>query len=131
MPRVTHCTEDQHWGQVGSAKKIHVAKSFTQKGGFASVDKILERSENQYWRFEVGDFQSWQLGFTKFSAEWRTTEIAQGKVLIEYTYTLHSDFPFLYPLNWLFGKIFWRAYMKHVLAIVRRLTEAREPYLFP
>lgn len=83
MPRVTHCTDDTRWGQVGSEKKVHVARSPTQKGGFASVDKVLERIDNKYWKFEVSDFQSWMLGFSKFTGEWQTTEIEKNKVLIE------------------------------------------------
>ncbi|HMS66519.1 MAG TPA: hypothetical protein PKD18_00175, partial [Saprospiraceae bacterium] len=38
MPKVVYCTEDQNWGQPGSSKKVFVAKSMTQKGGFASMD---------------------------------------------------------------------------------------------
>ena len=42
MPKVTHCTEDEHWGKPGFSKKVFVSKSFTQKGGWASNDKIIE-----------------------------------------------------------------------------------------
>ena len=37
MPKVTHCIDDENWGQVGSSKKVYASKSLTQKGGFASV----------------------------------------------------------------------------------------------
>src|SRR6188768_2043517 len=70
MPRITHCTDDENWGKAGSTKKVYAAKSLTQKGGFASVDKILERIENKYWKFEVSHFQSWMLGFSRFTGEW-------------------------------------------------------------
>lgn len=93
MPRVTHTMDDTDWGQIGSSKKIYVTKSFTQKGGFGSVDSILERKENDYWKIQVDDFQSWMAGFYKFIGEWKTTEIDQGQVLVEYHYTLHSDQP--------------------------------------
>ncbi len=63
MPKVTHCTEDAQWGQAGFSKKVFVAKSISQKGGWASVDKVIERIENKYWKIEVSDFQSWMLGF--------------------------------------------------------------------
>jgi len=56
MPKVTHCTEDKDWGKPGFSKKVFVAKSFSQKGGFASVDKVIERIENKYWRIEVSEF---------------------------------------------------------------------------
>ena len=130
MPRVTHCTDDQNWGKPGSSKKVFVAKSLTQKGGWASVDKVIERIENRYWKIEVSDFQAWMLGFSKFVGEWQTTELEPGKILITYTYTLHSDIALLYPLNWLFTKTFWRVYMKRVLENVRKLACGNEPILF-
>jgi len=130
MPRVTHCTEDEHWGQAGSSKKVYAAKSFTQKGGFISMDRILERTENAYWKFQVDDFQSWMLGFYKFVGEWKTTELEPNKIQIEYTYTLHANAIGLYPLNWLFAKVFWKIYMHRVLENVRRLIENNEPYRY-
>ncbi|MCW5907606.1 MAG: hypothetical protein KIS94_07095 [Chitinophagales bacterium] len=130
MPKVTHCTDDENWGQPGSTKKVFVAKSLTQKGGFASLDKVLERIENKYWKFEVSDFQSWMLGFSKFTGEWQTTEIAENEILVNYTYTLHSDIALLYPINWLFAKTFWKTYMKRAMENVRQMAYNNEPYLY-
>lgn len=130
MPKVTHCIDDENWGQPGYSKKVYVAKSMAQPGGWASNDKVLERVENQYWKIEVSQFQSWFLGFTKFIGEWTTTELAPNKVLVEYTYTMHSDSLYLYPLNWIFTKTFWRIYMKKVLENIWRMIEKKEPYLY-
>ena len=131
MPRVTHCTEDTLWGRPGGSKKVFVAPSLTFKGGESSVDTVIERIENEYWKIEVSDFKSWMLGFSKFVGEWRTTEIAANRILIEYTYTLHSDIGWLYPLNWLFANTFWRIYMKRVLENVRQMAYQQEPYQYP
>ena len=130
MPKVTHCTEDENWGKPGYSKKVFVAPSVTQKGGWASSDKVIERVENQYWKIEVSDFQSWMLGFSKFVGEWKTTELEPNKILIEYSYTMHSDIGMLYPLNWIFTKTFWRIYMKRVLANIRKMVNDKEPYLY-
>jgi hypothetical protein len=130
MPKVTHCSNDEHWGQPGFTKKVFVAKSLTQKGGFASVDKIIERKENKYWKFEVSNFQSAMLGFSRFVGEWQTTEIESNKILVEYSYTLHSGITLLYPINWLFANTFWKIYMKRVLENVRQMAYANEPYLY-
>jgi hypothetical protein len=130
MPRVTHCTGDENWGQVGASKKVYAAKSLTQKGGFVSVDTILDRVENSYWKFEVSDFQSWMLGFTKFTGEWRTIELEKEKILVEYTYHLHANQPLLYPLNWLFAHTFWKTYMKRVLNNIKSMIAVQEPYTF-
>lgn len=130
MPKVTHCTDDENWGKPGFSKKVFVEKSFTQKGGWASNDKVLERIENKYWKIEVSEFQSWMLSFTKFVGEWKCTELEANKILIEYTYTLHSSSFLLYPLNWLFTKLFWRIYMKRVLENIRKMADNKEPYLY-
>ena len=130
MPKVTHCTEDERWGQPGSTKKVYVAKSLTQKGGFASMDKIIERVENRYWKIEVSDFQAWMLGFYKFVGEWQTTEVKEDTILVEYTYSLYSQTALLYPFNWLFAKVFWKKYMKQVLENIRRMAYREEPYLY-
>ena len=130
MPKVTHTTDDQDWGRVGSSKKVYMAKSLSQKGGFASVDHVIERKENQYWIIQVDDFQSWMLGFYKFVGEWKTTPLEDQKIQIEYTYFLHSNNPLLYPFNWIFGKLFWRTYMKQVLENIRAMIHNDEPYLY-
>lgn len=130
MPKVTHSTDDVNWGKPGFAKKIHAAPSLTQKGGFASTDEVIERVENSYWKIEVSNFQSWMLGFYKFVGEWKTTELGPNKILVDYTYSLHSNIALLYPLNWLFTHTFWKIYMKRVLENVRALAYNVEPYLF-
>jgi hypothetical protein len=130
MPGVTHCTDDENWGKPGNGKKVFIAKSFTQKGGFGSVDKVIERIENKYWKIEVSEFQSWMLGFDKFVGEWKTTELKPGKILIDYSYSLHSNQALLYPVNWLFAKTFWKTYMKRVLMNVKKMAYGNEPYLY-
>lgn len=130
MPKITHCTDDAQWGQPGSSKKVFAASSPTFGGGEASTDRVLERVENAYWKIEVSDFKSWMLGFYKFVGEWRTTELAEGRIQIDYTYTLHGKSPLLYPLNWLFTELFWKAYMRRVMENVRRLAEGGEVYKY-
>jgi hypothetical protein len=130
MPKVTHCTEDENWGKPGFSKKVFVAPSVTQKGGWASSDKVIERVENEYWKIEVSEFQSWMLGFSRFVGEWKTTELEPNKIRIEYSYTLHSDIDLLYPLNWIFTKTFWKIYMKRVLENIRTMACTNEPYCY-
>ena len=130
MPRVTHCSEDENWGTIGSSKKVFVAKSLTHKGGFGSVDNVVERIENKRWKIEINQFQAWMLGFYKFVGEWETTELEPNKTLIEYTYTMYSRNWLLYPINWVFTKTFWKKYMKQAMENVRQLTIDEEPYQF-
>lgn len=130
MPRVTHTTDDQDWGKPGSSKKVFVAKSLTQPGGFASVDQVIERVENQRWVIQVDDFQSWMLGFYKFVGEWKTTQLEDQNIQVDYTYFLHSNNPLFYPLNWMFGHLFWKRYMKQIGENIRDMIRNHEPYLY-
>ncbi|MEY4203180.1 MAG: hypothetical protein RL013_883 [Bacteroidota bacterium] len=131
MPRITHATDDENWGVPGSTKKVYAASSLTQKGGYVSRDSVLERIENKYWKIQVDDFQSWMLGFYKFTGEWKTTELQPGRVQVDYTYTLHSNAPVFYPLAWLFAHGFWKTYMKQVMENVRKMAYSGEPLLYP
>lgn len=130
MPKVTHCTDDQDWGKPGSAKKVFVAHSFTQKGGFGSVDRVIERVENDYWKIEVNEFQTWMLGFYKFAGEWKTKELEANRIQVDYCYTLFANTLLLYPFQWLFAKIFWRMYMERVLENIRKMIDSDMPYLY-
>ena len=130
MPKVTHCEDDENWGKPGYSKKVYVASSLTQKGGFASMDSVLEREEKQYWKIEVSDFQSWILGFHKFIGEWKTTELKPNEIQVEYTYSLYANQPLLYPINWVFAKLFWKIYMKRVIKNIKKMAYNNEPYLY-
>lgn len=130
IPKVTNCTDDENWGKPNYSKKVFVAKSILQNGGWASVDTVIERVENKYWIIEVTDFKSWMLGFSRFKGKWETTELENNKIAVEYTYTLYSDIALLYPLNWLFAKIFWKSYMKQVIENIRQMAYNNEPYLY-
>ncbi|NCW13350.1 MAG: hypothetical protein EBV82_09385 [Chitinophagia bacterium] len=130
IPRVTHCLEDENWGQEGSSKKVYVEKSLTYAGGFGFIDNIVERVENKYWKIEVNNFQTNTMGFYRFVGEWETTQLEENKILIDYTYTLYSNIIVLYPFNFIFTKIIWRRYMKQILENVRKLVNDKSPYLF-
>lgn len=130
MPRVSHTTEDEDWGQPGSSKNIHMVKSFFQGGGFTSVDRILERKENEYWIIQVDSFQYWFLSFYKFIGEWRTSPLEGSRIQVDYNYELHTRNIFLYPLCWFFGKIYWKRYMRQILENIRQMISDREAYQF-
>ncbi|HEX5624421.1 MAG TPA: hypothetical protein VFX48_00275, partial [Saprospiraceae bacterium] len=128
-PRVTHCTEDDNWGKVGGSRKVFMAKTPAFKGGESSLDKVLERKENEYWKIEISDFKSWSMGFEKFHGEWSTRPIEEGKVEVRYRYTLFSNSILFYPFHWLFTKLVWRNYMKQVMENVRSLAMSDAAYL--
>ena len=129
-PRITHTSNDENWGKPGSSKKVYAAKSWTQKGGFVSVDNIIDRIDCKYWKIQVDQFQSWMLGFYKFVGEWKTTEIQPNKILVNYVYTLYSNSKLFYPLAWLFANLFWKKYLDRTIKNIRKLAYNNEPYLY-
>ncbi len=130
MPRITHATDDASWGQPGSTKKVYATPSLTQKGGFVSMDRVLERIENKYWKIEVYDFQSWMLGFYKFFGEWEVQPNRKDETTIIYTYSLYAKGVLFYPLNWLLAHLFYKRYMKKVLNNVRNLACSGKEYMY-
>ncbi len=128
-PKVTHCTEDESWGKIGGSRKVFMAKSPSFKGGESSLDKVLDRKENEYWKIEISDFKTWAMGFEKFQGEWFTSQRPDGKVQARYVYTMFSNSYLFYPFHWLFTKLIWRNYMKHVLENVRTLAMSNASYL--
>lgn len=131
MPKVTHCTNDADWGKVGSTKRVIGARSIAFKGGEASTDRVLERIENEYWKIQVDDFQTWIMGFERFVGEWRVRALDANETHIRYTYTLHAAAPWLAPMQWLFARLFWPVYMRRVMNNVRVLAEGDAPFLYP
>lgn len=128
-PRVTHCTEDETWGRPGGSRKVFMAKTATFKGGESSLDKVLVRRENEYWKIEISDFKSFSMGFNKFQGEWFTKQLEDGSVEVRYTYTMFSDSLVFYPFHWLFTKVIWRNYMRNALENVRKLVMEEAEYL--
>ena len=129
-PKVLFTTEDENWGKPGSSKKVHVAKSITQSGGYLFMDKIIERKENQYWKIQLDNFQEWMFGFYTFTGEWHTKKISDQQTLVTYNYAMISDMPVMFPLHWIFVKVFWRMYMKRVVENIKTMAYDKEPYLF-
>jgi hypothetical protein len=128
-PKATHCTEDESWGKVGGSRKVHLGKSLTMQAGETTLDKVLARVENHYWKIEISEFTSQMFGFEKFQGEWITVERPDGKIQVRYIYTLFSNSLFFYPFHFLFTKLVWRNYMKHTLENIRQLALNHSPYL--
>lgn len=130
IPPVTHFTDDSTWGKVGGFRIPHSGKSIFNMGGEVGLDTILERIENKYWKWELGDFRQWSLGFSKFQGELSFTDIKDGSIHVEWVYSLYSKHVLLYPFYWLFAVIVWKNHMKKALSIIKMLAEAEAPYVY-
>ncbi len=129
LPRATHCTDDETWGRIGGSRMVHFASTQFNKKGAGALDTIIDRIENKYWKIEVTEFEMFAFGFNKFIGEWETEKMADGQIRVVYTYNLVTQNILAYPFQWLFTKIIWRAYMKHVIRIIKQLAEDGTEYV--
>lgn len=126
-PPVTGSTDDETWGIPNGSRKIIMDKNLFFKGGISSLDTVLSRIENEYWKIEVTDFQLFMGGFYKFQGEWETKEITPNQIQVVYTYTLFAKYSILYPFHLFFTKVIWKNYIKQVLENIRIMAEGSEP----
>lgn len=90
IPPITKFSEDQSWGKPGGYRIPHNAKNFFSKGGEVAIDKVLERRENDYWKWAVTDFKQPSMRFTKFQGEFFVNDMDDGTVDVRWVYTVHS-----------------------------------------
>lgn len=91
------------------------------------LTRFWTEKENEYWKIEISDFKTWAMGFEKFQGEWFTSQRPDGKVQVRYVYTMFSNSYLFYPFHWLFTKLIWRNYMKHVLENVENVGNEQRP----
>lgn len=125
-PKVIGTIEDETWGIPGGSRKILMVKNLFFKGGLSSLDTVITRTENEYWKIEVSDFQLFMGGFHKFQGEWTTKELESNKIQVDYTYTLFAKYSILYPFHLFFAKVIWKKYMWQVLNNIKVMAEGDE-----
>ncbi len=130
MPKVTHCKDDQNWGQVGGSRRVFMAKTITFKGGEALLDTVIERKENEYWKIQVDHIKVFTFGLHTFIGEWITTPISEKQTSVTYRYTLVGKRSISYPMQWFTAKVMWPIYMKRVANNIKKLSIERANYLF-
>ena len=75
QPPVTGFEDDASWGQKGSVRYPVTSGNLLVKEGRLFTDKVLERVENNYWKWTIYDFQIKSLFFTnKAIGEWYVDE---------------------------------------------------------
>jgi hypothetical protein len=70
------------------------------------------------------------LGFHQFDGTWVTNPLDNDSIEITYTYQLYANGLLLYPLQWIFAKVFWKNYMKKVYRNVETLILSETPYSY-
>lgn len=130
IPSITHFTEDETWGRVGGSRVPHSAKSILSKAGEVGFDQILERRENEYWKWEVTDFRQASIGFSKFQGELFFEEVQKDRIFVKWKYSLYSSSILIYPVQFLFTKLLWKGNMSRALIRMKKAAESKSELLY-
>lgn len=131
IPACIAFEDDQTWGKEGGTRVPILSSNWLVKGGRTGLDKILVRKDNEYWKWQVTDFNSWTLFFAKKAeGEWWILDGTEGNVKIRWRYTYRATSVLTQPFNWLFVKLLWRVVMKRGVIYMKDMAENEEPFLY-
>lgn len=116
QPPISYFADDETWGQVGGVRYPVTEGNFLVPKGRTFTDEIIERTENERWRWQIYDFQQPAMFFLqKGVGEWTVRELEPEKVEITYSYTFYPSHPFWHWAVWLLIQLQWKGMMKRAL----------------
>ncbi len=96
------------------------------------TERILSRLENEYWKYELVDFQQSTFFFTsKVIGEISVKEIEKNKCKVSTKYTFLTKGLISKILCFLFVHLLWSGLQKKGLNNIKKLAENKEPYFYP
>lgn len=96
------------------------------------IEKIIEREENKYWKYELIDFQQTTFFFVKrVIGEIVVINIAKEKCEVATTYSFENKNIFTSIITYLFVKILWSGLQKKGLRNIKKLAENNANYIYP
>jgi hypothetical protein len=131
IPPIAKFSDDTTWGQVGGHRIPYSSGNFLIKKGPLCDDEIVERKENEYWKWAVSNFKTWSLFFAiKAEGELFFETNSDDTIAVKWTYTFYSKNVLLQPFNWLFVKIFWNGLQSKAIKNMKHLAETEAPYCY-
>ncbi len=121
---------DTSWGKVGGSRIPIVSRFLWWPEKKAFYDEIIERRENEYWKWRLTDFTSpFSLMVKKAEGEMHFTS-TENSTQVKWTYSFWPTFFLLSPFVWFFTKIMWRWVMKKSIRNMYNMTEAKVPLVY-
>jgi hypothetical protein len=131
QPPVQGFEEDETWGQTDGIRYPVTRGNAFLPPGRIFTDKILERKENQYWKWMIYDFQPSMLFFAeKAIGEWHVCEKQDHTVDVRYLYTFYAAHVWTQIFNWLFAQIQWKGMMNKAMKGIRMQAESDEQFVY-
>ena len=131
QPPVIGFEDDETWGREGGYRYPITNGNLFLKRGRVFKDEILERVENEYWKWTIYNFEVNSLFFAeKAIAEWRVVRVSENKYEVEYSYDFYSKNIFLQPINWLFMQLQYKGMMKKALKGIKAFAESDQGFIY-
>ena len=131
QPPVTGFEDDQTWGQPGGIRYPVTGGNCFLPPGRLFTDQILERVENQRWKWAIFDFRVAALFFAeKAVGEWHVAERSPGVIDVRYRYTYFSANLAAWLLSWLYMQVQWKGMMKKAFRGIKMQAESNEKFVY-
>ena len=106
QPGIVGFENDSTWGQTGGLRYPVTLGNFLVPRGRLLTDRIVERTENSRWQWEISDFRgSLQYLVEKATGRWELIPLDSGRVEVVYSYRYYPKHVALYPALLLFSKL--------------------------
>lgn len=123
--------DDKTWGQVNGYRFPVLKGSFLKKSHRVFTDTILERKENELWKWELTEFPTPFLFFAKNAlGEWKVATVESDRIKMAYKYTYSSRNIFFQPLNWLFVQVQIKGMMKKAMSGIQIQAEGNDVFMY-
>lgn len=131
QPPVVGFEDDETWGKVGGFRYPVTNGNLFLKKGRIFKDEVLERVENDYWKWTIYNFEVNSLFFAeKELAMWKVNKLSENTFEVEYSYQFYSKNILLQPINWIFMQFQYRGMMKKALKGIKAFAESDQEFVY-
>ena len=131
QPPIVGFENDENWGRLNGIRYPLIQGNFFIKAHRIFKDKIIEKCDNRYWKWELTNFTSPYLFFAyRAVGSWKVQELSNGKISVSYSYSYFSKNLLWHPINWLFVKIQLKGMMSKALIGINTQAESNKKFYY-
>ncbi len=126
LPKSEGVIDDETWANPKGKRTV---LAFGKK---LCTERIIERIENKYWKYELTDFKQKSFFFVKkVTGEIWVNNYKNNQCLLTSTYTFNNKNILTLPITFLFVKILWSGLQKKGMKNMKNLSENNTKFYYP
>ena len=131
QPPVIGFEDDETWGKIGGIRYPVTHGNLFMPKGRIFTDKIVERVDNEMWKWMIDDFKVPLMFFAeKAIGEWKVIPFSGNKMMVKYSYTFYSKNMVYHFFTVMFVHIQWKGMMKKALQGIKKMAESDEKFVY-